>query len=184
MSMRDKAAIVGIGQTEFSKNSGRSELRLCVEAIASALDDAGIPAHDVDGFATFSLDNNSECEVARALGVSNLQFFSRIGLGGGACGGIILQAAMAVITGAARTVVCWRAMNERSGYRFGQPSIQLQVMPDPELTCMYFNQGIQSAAAYMAILMRRYMHETGATCEDFGQIAVSARRHAATNPNA
>jgi acetyl-CoA acetyltransferase len=31
---------------------------------------------------------------------------------------------------------------------------------------------------------RRYMHEYGATSEDFGRVAVAMRRHAATNPNA
>jgi 3-oxoacyl-[acyl-carrier-protein] synthase III len=56
--LRDKAAIAGIGATEFSKDSGRSELRLAVEAVKAALDDAGIPPQDVDGMATFTMDNN------------------------------------------------------------------------------------------------------------------------------
>jgi acetyl-CoA acetyltransferase len=37
-----KAAIVGIGATEFSKNSGRSELRLAAEAVRAALADAAL----------------------------------------------------------------------------------------------------------------------------------------------
>ncbi|WP_313802341.1 lipid-transfer protein [Sphingobium sp.] len=184
MELSRKASIVGIGQTEFSKNSGRSELRLCTEAVTAALADAGISPHDVDGFVSFCMDNNTEGEVARALGMRDLTYFGRVDQGGGACGGTILQAAMAVATGAARTVVCWRAMNERSGARFGQPSAQLQVMPDPELTWMYVSQGLQSAASYMAVMMRRYMYETGATREDFGRIALAARKHAAINPHA
>ena len=44
-----KAAIVGIGATDFSKNSGRSELRLAAEAVLDALDDAGLTPADVDG---------------------------------------------------------------------------------------------------------------------------------------
>ena len=44
-----RAAIVGIGATDFSKNSGRSELRLAAEAVLDALDDAGLTAADVDG---------------------------------------------------------------------------------------------------------------------------------------
>ena len=47
------AAIVGIGQTEFSKNSGRSELQLAAEAVRAALDDAGLKPSDVDGMTTF-----------------------------------------------------------------------------------------------------------------------------------
>src|ERR1700735_3102015 len=78
------AAIVGIGATEFSKNSGRSELRLAVEAVTSALSDAGLAAADVDGLVTFTMDANAEIAVARELGVGELRFFSQIGYGGGA----------------------------------------------------------------------------------------------------
>ena len=63
------AAIVGIGQTEFSKNSGRSELQLAAEASRAALEDAGIDPADVDGMITFTLDSSDEIGVARCLGV-------------------------------------------------------------------------------------------------------------------
>ena len=102
------AAVVGIGATEFSKNSGRSELRLAVEAITSALDDAGLAAADVDGLVTFTMDSNAEIAVARELGVSELRFFSQIGYGGGAACATVQQAAMAVATGVADVVVCYR----------------------------------------------------------------------------
>ena len=41
-TLSGKAAIVGIGATEFSKNSGRSEMQLAVECVTKALTDAGI----------------------------------------------------------------------------------------------------------------------------------------------
>lgn len=82
MSISGKAAIAGIGQTEFSKESGRTELRLAVEATKAALDDAGIPPKDVDGFVTFTMDSNDEIELARAIGAKDLSFFSRIHYGG------------------------------------------------------------------------------------------------------
>ena len=62
-------AIVGIGATEFSKESGRSELRLAVEAVDLALRDAGIEPDEVDGLVTFSSDTNPEIEIARSLGI-------------------------------------------------------------------------------------------------------------------
>ena len=81
------AAIVGVGATEFSKDSGRSELRLAVEAVRAALADAGLAPSDVDGLVTFSMDTNAEIAVARELGVGELSFFSQVGYGGGAgCG--------------------------------------------------------------------------------------------------
>ena len=66
------AVIVGIGQTEFSKNSGRSELQLACEAIRAALDDCGLTPADVDGMTTFTMDTSDEIEVARAVGVKDL----------------------------------------------------------------------------------------------------------------
>ena len=46
---RDAAAIVGIGHTEFSKDIGRPERTVALEAITAALEDAGIsPARSTD----------------------------------------------------------------------------------------------------------------------------------------
>ena len=47
-TLRDSTAVVGIGATEFSKDSGRSELRLAVEAVSAAVEDAGLKLEDVD----------------------------------------------------------------------------------------------------------------------------------------
>jgi acetyl-CoA acetyltransferase len=58
-----KAAIVGVGQTEFSKNSGRSELQLAAEAVKAAIDDAGLTPADIDGLVTFTQDENDELDV-------------------------------------------------------------------------------------------------------------------------
>src|ERR1022692_3305246 len=116
------AAIAGIGATEFSKDSGRSELRLAAEAVRAALADAGLSPPDVDGLVTFTMDSNAEVAVAREVGIGELTFFSQIGYGGGAACATVHQAAMAIATGAAGVVVCYRAMNERSGRRFGQVS--------------------------------------------------------------
>ena len=86
---------------------------------ATALDDAGIAAAEVDGLVTFAADTNPEIEVARTLGMGDLTFFSRIHYGGGAACATVHQAAMAVASGVADVVVCYRAFNERSGHRFG-----------------------------------------------------------------
>ena len=120
-----RAAIVGIGATDFSKNSGRSELRLAAEAVQDALDDAGLTAADVDGLTTFTMDTNTEVAVARAAGIGELKFFSKVHYGGGAACAIVQQAAMAVATGVADVVVAYRAFNERSGMRFGQVQTRL-----------------------------------------------------------
>ena len=122
-SLSNQAAIVGIGATEFSKESGRSELQLSVEAVQHALADCGLTVADVDGLTTFTMDTSSEIAVARELGCGELRFFSRINFGGGGACATVQQAAMAVVTGMADVVVCYRGFNERSGSRFGQVSV-------------------------------------------------------------
>ncbi|MGE5133959.1 MAG: lipid-transfer protein [Gemmatimonadota bacterium] len=180
------AAIAGIGATEFSKDSGRSELQLAAEAVAAALADAGLSPADVDGLVTFTMDSNAEVAVARELGVGELRFFSQIGYGGGAACATVSQAALAVAAGAAEVVVCYRALNERSGRRFGQVSVGAVAMPTTSGidNGWHYPMGLSTPAATVAMAARRYMHVYGATSEDFGTVAVADRKHAATNPHA
>jgi acetyl-CoA acetyltransferase len=180
------AAITGIGATEFSKDSGRTELRLAAEAVQVALADAGLSPSDVDGLVSFTMDANSEISVARELGIEELTFFSRIHYGGGAAAATVQQAAMAVATGVADVVVAYRAFNERSGMRFGQVSSAAagQVNSSGVDNSFHYPMGLGTPAATVAMVAQRYLHEYGATSEDFGRVAVVDRRHAATNPAA
>ncbi|MFE7421479.1 lipid-transfer protein [Rhodococcus sp. NPDC057529] len=180
------AAIVGIGATEFSKHSGRSELQLACEAIVAALADAGIDPSEVDGLSTYTAETNGEVLVARNTGIGELKFFSRIGYGGGAACATVQQAAMAVATGIADVVVCYRAFNERSGVRYGlgQHDRPMDSTADRAAYAWLTPQGLSTPAQWVAMFARRYMHRYGATSEDFGRVAVVARKHAAVNPAA
>ncbi|MFD9666444.1 lipid-transfer protein [Rhodococcus sp. NPDC059968] len=180
------AAIVGIGATEFSKHSGRSELQLACEAIVAALADAGIDPSEVDGLSTYTAETNGEVLVARNAGIGELKFFSRIGYGGGAACATVQQAAMAVATGIADVVVCYRAFNERSGVRYGlgQHDRPMDSTADRAAYAWLTPQGLSTPAQWVAMFARRYMHRYGATSEDFGRVAVVARKHAADNPAA
>jgi acetyl-CoA acetyltransferase len=185
-----KAAIVGIGATDFSKDSGRSELRLAAEAVLDALDDAGLSPSDVDGLTTFTMDTNTEVAVARACGIGELKFFSKIHYGGGAACATVQQAAMAVATGVADVVVAYRAFNERSGMRFGQVQTRLvgdggaQADSTTADNAFSYPHGLSTPAAQVAMIAQRYMHMSGATSRDFGVISVADRKHAAKNPKA
>ncbi|MFT4200923.1 lipid-transfer protein [Gordonia sp. (in: high G+C Gram-positive bacteria)] len=186
MSLSGSAAIAGIGATDFSKDSGRSELRLAAEAVNAAIADAGLTPADVDGLVTFTMDTNMEVAVARATGIGELNYFSRIHYGGGAACSTVQQAAMAVATGVCDVVVAYRAFNERSGNRFGQVSTEVATQATSSGTDNAFSypHGLSTPAAFVAMVAQRYMHEYGATSEDFGTIAVVDRKHAANNPNA
>ncbi|MET9506018.1 lipid-transfer protein [Streptomyces sp. NPDC006259] len=179
-----RAAIAGIGATEFSKDSGRSELRLAVEAVRAALDDAGLRPADVDGMVTFTMDTSPEITVAQACGMGELSFFSRVHYGGGAACATVQQAALAIAAGVAEVVVCYRAFNERSGRRFGS-GVQRRE-PSAEGTALGWTLpfGLLTPASWVAMAARRYLHVHGLTPEAFGQVAVTARRHAAANPAA
>lgn len=185
-SISGKTAIAGLGVTEFSKNSGRTELRLAMEATLAALEDAGIDPSEVDGFSSYSIDKVPEYEVARLLGCKEVKFFSQIPHGGGAACAPIMHAAMAVASGVAKTVVVYRAMNERSWYRFGSGSYGFGSTPIFENTNFgwYMPHGFHTPAAWVGMFAQRYMFEYGATSEDFGRVAVAARDFAATNPAA
>jgi acetyl-CoA acetyltransferase len=180
------AAIAGIGATEFSKDSGRSELRLAAEATLAALADAGLRPADVDGLVTFTMDSTAEIALARELGIGDLRFFGHVGYGGGAACGCVLQAALAVAAGIADVVVCYRALNERSGHRFGQVSRAAVAAATSAGVDngWHYPMGLSTPAATVAMIARRYMHDYGATSEDFGRVTVADRRHAATNPKA
>ncbi|GLX21780.1 MULTISPECIES: lipid-transfer protein [Streptomyces] len=179
-----RAAIAGIGATEFSKDSGRSELKLAVEAVHAALDDAGLTPADVDGMVTFSMDTSPEITVAQAAGIGELSFFSRIHYGGGAACATVQQAALAVATGVAEVVVCYRAFNERSGRRFGSGVQQREPSAEGAALGWSLPWGLLTPASWVAMAAQRYLHTYGLTPDAFGHVAVTGRRHAANNPAA
>ncbi|CAL2056179.1 MULTISPECIES: lipid-transfer protein [Streptomyces] len=190
MSLRAKdtlggrAAVVGIGATEFSKDSGRSELRLAVEAVRAALDDAGLAPADVDGLVTFTMDTSPEITVAQACGMGELSFFSRVHYGGGAACATVQQAALAVAAGVAEVVVCYRAFNERSGRRFGAGVQHREPSAEGAALGWVLPFGLLTPASWVAMSAQRYLHTYGLTPEAFGHVAVTGRAHAATNPAA
>jgi len=179
-------AIAGIGATEFSKESGRSELQLACEAVVAAVEDAGLEPKDVDGLVTFTAETSSEIHVARNTGIGDLTFFSRVGYGGGAACGTVAHAAAAITSGLADVVVVWRAFNERSGERYGLGQADRALDPSADSSAYAWMNpfGLSTPAQWVAMFARRYMHEYGATSEDFGRVAVLDRKHAATNPHA
>src|SRR4029077_6661042 len=119
-ALKDRAAIAGIGQTEFSRRAGRSELQLACESITAALADAGLEPADVDGLVSYTVDPVEETELVRSAGFSEITWSSRVPYGGGGSMGVLLHAGAAIATGAARVVVAYRAIRARSGAtRFG-----------------------------------------------------------------
>ncbi|MDD3764540.1 MAG: lipid-transfer protein [Nevskiales bacterium] len=182
-----EAAIAGIGATEFSKESGRSELQLAAECSLAACEDAGVNPQDIDGMITFTIDNSDEIGLARCLGVKDLAYTTRIPGGGAAAAATIYQAMALVNAGLCKNVLIWRAMNERSQYRFGQNPNNMQGYTGGHgtgslLWCIPY--GAMTPASWGALQGARYMHTYGISNRDLGYVSVQQRAYAATNPKA
>ena len=185
MNPGNEACIVGIGQTEFSRESGRSEQQLCAEAILSACADAGLSPKDIDGAMTFDLDNSDEVDLMRNLGTPEMKYSMRTPQGGAGSVTTLVHAKKAVESGLCDVMVIWRAMNERSQYRFGQP----HTMVNPKGMSSTFMEwcmpyGAQTPAAWEALSATPYLERYGVTSEDLGRLSVLFRANAATNPAA
>ena len=183
-TMKDVAAIAGIGATRFTKNSGVSELALACEAISHCLDDAGLAPGEVDGLVTYTLESNDEVEVARAVGLGDLTMYAKINYGGGAAVGLIQQAAMAIAAGAAKNVIVWRAMNGRSGQRMGQGVSGNIISSDLIHWSWYMAYGMVTPASWVAMIANTYMHRFGVTREHLAEVAIAQRAFAQNNPAA
>jgi acetyl-CoA acetyltransferase len=177
--LRDRAAIVGIGETAFARRLEPSEKELALEAVLAALDDAGIEPGEVDGLASYTLETTDEVELARNLGAGDVTFFAQVGYGGGAGPACVGQLALAIAAGQCRVGVAWRSRKRGSGGRpwagAGQPSVAAT------WTRPY---GLLRPVDEIALLTRRYMHETGATREHLANVALAARSMANRNPRA
>lgn len=181
MTIKDRTAIVGIGQTAFAKGLQDTELALACQAISAAIDDAGVRPTDVDGLAMYSMENGREVEVARNVGLGDITYFGEIGYGGGAGCGTIGHAAMAVATGQCEVAVAWRA-RKRSA-RGSRPWAQVsQRLDGPSQWTR--PMGLLRPVDEIAMLTRRYMHEFGVTRDHLANVALAFRKHANRNPNA
>lgn len=177
--MKDRAAIVGIGQTPFAKHLEPSEEELAVTAIKAALDDAGVHPSEVDGLSSFTLETHNEVDVAKNLGLGDLTFFSQVGYGGGAGCATVGHLAMAIATGQATVGVAWRSRKRGSGPRpWSNPN---SLRTPAQWTKPW---GLLRPVDEVAMLTRRYLHEYGATRDHLANVALAVREHANRNPAA
>ncbi|MFD9665124.1 hypothetical protein ACFWAY_26465 [Rhodococcus sp. NPDC059968] len=175
-----KAAISGVGYTDLTASGGRSVLDLALEAARSALDDCGLSAADVDGVCTYGLFNDSVSSqaVATGLGCGDLSYVLDLNNGGSQPSFAVMNAAMAVASGLAETVIVYRALNGRTGKkvgstRFDSPSGQFR-----------YPIGFSAYPYYIAMWARRFMIETGTTEEDLAAVVMRQREYSAINDRA
>ncbi len=179
-SLRDQAAIVGVGATAQGALPGRTPLDLGIEAFTRALADAGLDKSEVDGLLTMPGTTSSEGSLhylrfGEAVGI-NPRFTGSMTMGGATAGCLVQNAVLAINAGLAKTVACiFGDTAKTGGSRFGRAS-------GGELSWGLW--GMMGAAANSAIAADRHMHEYGTTSRQLGEIAVACRYHASMNPDA
>ncbi|TMR31938.1 acetyl-CoA acetyltransferase [Nonomuraea zeae] len=182
LDFRDRTAIAGVGYTPFTKNSGVSTLTLACRAVLAALEDAGLTPDDVDGLATHRVgDSAPPTLVGPALGLTDLSWHLDQFGGGSVSHAVVGQAALAVATGMAETVVCYRAINARSEFRMGGTGRGVPVSPEVQYQAPY---GFFAPPQQYAMFAQAHMLKYGTRAEHFGQLAVTQRSNAAKNPRA
>ncbi|QIX53588.1 lipid-transfer protein [Rhodococcus sp. DMU1] len=185
MWQRDVCAIVGVGESDYSKDSGTSVTALAAAASRAALADAGLDPADVDGVIRNDMDLVSCAALADAIGARNLTYYGEAGPGGSGPAAMVAQAVGAIMSGQASTVVVFRSLNGRSGNRFGLSSEPATTTGGGESMTEFFGPyGLLSPGQFFALLAQEYMYKTGTTSEQLGHIALAARRHANNNPRA
>ena len=183
-NMKNKAAIVGIGISKFSKDSGRTELYLACQTIKAALDDAGLTPDDIDGLVKQTDDASDEHAITSSMGMGNLTYFGESRWNGAPCA-MVTRAAIGVAAGVANYIVVYRSVNGSSKRRM-IPSMRTSgQMSTADLLQWTFNApfGHVSEAGRVAMVVRRYMHDFGVHSDQFGWVPVVCREHGACNPN-
>jgi acetyl-CoA acetyltransferase len=156
---------------------------LAARAVKAAVEDAGLAVRDVDGLATFGPnDSIAPNLLAPALGIESVSWYLDQFLGGSVSMSIIGQAAIAVSAGVADCVVCYRALNGRSGNRMNGSGAFTQRPPwDMQYRA---STGYIVPAQEIAMAARAHMLRYGTTSEDLGRLAMLCRNHAINNPRA
>jgi acetyl-CoA acetyltransferase len=186
----DDVIISGIGQSEIARRLGRSSLSLTLDAIGAALADAGLSGDEVGALASYpgggtalgpGFSGPSLTDVYDAMGLEvNLLMGN---YEGPAQLGPIVNACLAISSGLARHVVVYRTVTEASARAAAATSSeQTPSLSQSSQWITAFGDG--PAPIRYALLARRHFHDFGTTREQLGQIALTARRHAALNPQA
>lgn len=187
VDLSDRAAICGVGESEYGRRLGRSAIDLASDAIANAVADAGLTKHDVDGMiVTFGSPTGADADtLAHVLGLE-LRAYLQTWAHGRFTGSAVQWAVMAVAAGLADVVACVASVSftgvrrlrvggkgDREGAREGGGGHG----EDP----VY---GMTSPGAGAALMARKYFARYGATSEDLASIPIAFRRHALLNPRA
>jgi acetyl-CoA acetyltransferase len=185
--LKDKACIVGVGETPYTRGTNRSQLSQILHATAAALDDAGLKPHDIDGM-VLPMPMPTVEHLAANLGIPDLRYTAASNIGGAAPVAAVQTAAMAVALGVAHNVlipVGWNAYSG-AGVRGAGRSGPVGLPPSFGLTMSeyYMPFGLAVPAQWLAWLATRYVEQYQVPLEGPAAVALAARKHAQLNEKA
>jgi acetyl-CoA acetyltransferase len=191
-SLKDKACIVGVGESAFTRGSGKTELALMLDASTKAIADAGLKPHDIDGIIGPPLGAASE-HIAANLGIEDMRYATTVHMGGASPVVSLQSAAMAIASGVATNVlipVGWNGYSSNP-VRGGGARAETGEKPMPAtnplqntIGAFYLPYGATVPVQWYAWLATRHKELYGTPFEAMGAIAVAERKHAQLNEKA
>lgn len=181
--LRDKYAIVGVGESTYTRGSGLTTRALGTWAVRNAIEDAGLTPQDVDGMLSYSMaDSTGSAHIAADLGIQ-LNFHMDVMGGGGSTEALVGIAIGVIEAGMCRTVVVFRSMNGYTQYRVGGTGSRAvaPIVGDGLHERAY---GWQSPGQSFSLVFMRHMHDYGTTPEQAAMVKVIHSEHASNNPKA
>ena len=187
LDFRDKAAIVGIGETEYTRGAERPSVEMMLESTRIAIADAGLKPSDIDGLVLPPVLITAE-EMAANLGIEDLRYSITVNMGGASPVTALQSAAMAIAAGVAKNIVVTAGWNGSSALRPkpGAKFVETVSIPALERTLngYYFPYGSASPVQMYAWIATRHMQTYGIGPEATGAVAIAARKHAQFNDKA
>ena len=180
--LRDKYAIVGVGETAYVRNSGRTTRHMAVEAVRNAMSDAGLAPGEVDGMMSYStMDSTMSPTVGSDLGI-RLDFYMDVIGGGSSIEALVGLAMGAIEAGMCTTVVIFRSMNGATGVRMGGSGRGAPVLGGGAMFSAA--HGSTSPAQAFSHTFMRHLYEYGTTPEQVAHVKVFHSHGASNNPKA
>lgn len=182
MSLHRAAAVVGIGETAYTRSSPHTALELQFQASLAAIADAGLVPNDIDGVIPVGITAAPAEEYVTNLGLPDLRFSALVPHGGASAVGALQLAAAAIAAGICSTVLVPAGRSISTGARAG---VRIHQMPQFHLVTTYERPlGATAPAQLYAPMARRHMELYGTTSRQLGEIAVTCREHAIGHGNA